>query len=157
MKRNITILIILFVCFITGCKTKTIYYPVERKTTITETLRDTVIDVRLEHIRDSVITPDTTSRLSNKYAYSSARLISGMLHHTLSTWPDALIPVEVKYIDRLQIDSIPAPYPVEVPVYIDKEPTWWQKARMRLGEAFLVAITAALIYAAGKLIKRKFI
>ena len=153
MKRIAAYLIIAFAC-LTACKVKTIYVPVETKTVITETVRDTIVDVRIEYIRDSVITPDTISFLSNIYAYSSAEWRNGLLHHVLSTCPDALIPVNIKYIDRLRIDSIPAPYPVEVPVYVENPLSWWQKARIKLGEVLLIIIGIGIAYLAWKLIKK---
>ncbi len=68
MKYLVPILFILFV----GC-TKKIYVPVNSYHTITETLHDTIIDVKLDVIRDSIITDDTISVLSNKYSKTTAK------------------------------------------------------------------------------------
>jgi len=88
MVRNLIIFIV-FVCILSGCRIKTIYVPVERRTIETVTLIDTIVEIKIEHIRDTVAIPDTISFLSNKYTFSWAEWKDGLLRHSLSTWPDA--------------------------------------------------------------------
>lgn len=146
MKKNevrdkdiaITVVIVLLILWylLSGCKAKTIYVPVQSTTTITETIRDTVLDVRLQVFRDSVTVSDTVSRLDNKYAYSAAVWSSGRLSHTLGV-KDVKIPVEIQYKEITRVDSLAVPYPVveEVIVYRLK---WFQEALMWLGVILLV-------------------
>ena len=59
----------------TAVKTVKEYVPVERIVKETVTVRDTVVNVRIEQVRDSVVIPlarDTASFLENAYAYSCA-------------------------------------------------------------------------------------
>lgn len=57
-----------------------------------------------------------------------------------------------KFVERLRtdtvyrsrIDSVPVPYPVEK--YIEKKLSWWQKAKMNLGLAFIGLLVAAAAY-----------
>jgi hypothetical protein len=146
MKEIIIDLLIVFLfCALTSCKTKTVYVPVERVHTETVTVKDTIIDVRLEHIRDSVTVPDSTSYLTNKYAYSWAAIVDGMLTHSLGTWPGN-IPVEVKYVERVTRDSIPVPYEVRVIEYKEKALTFWQDVRMTIGDISIILIIIAIGY-----------
>lgn len=129
-----------------GCKTKTVYVPVKQITRETVTMRDTIFDTKLEYYRDTVVTPDTVSFLSNPYGFTWAETKGGKLHHSLSSWPDSSISVRTHYIERILTDSIPAPYAVEVPVYREKELSIWQKIRIRLGELCLVFLIVGLVY-----------
>ncbi len=131
----------------TACRTKTIYVPVRQTSVEVVTLRDTVVHTRLDYYRDTIVTPDTLSFLSNPYGYSWAESKDGMLHHSLAVWPDTTLPVRVQYVERWRIDSIPAPYPVEVPVTITKPLSRWAALRMRLGEGALLACLAFVVFA----------
>lgn len=105
--------------FLGGCGVQRIQYmPIERTRTITETKIDTVVQVEIERIRDSVVTADTLSVLSNRYATSTAAVSRGLLHHSLRT-TEAKLDVPVQYVERIVYDSIP--YPFEV-VRIVKDP-----------------------------------
>jgi hypothetical protein len=140
MKETIIDLTIVFLfCMLTSCGTKNVYVPVDRVHTETVTLKDTVVDVKLEYIRDSVTVPDSTSYLSNRYAYSWAAMKGGLLTHSLGTW-QASIPVEVQYIDRTITDSVPLPYEVKVYEYREKSLSWWQRARMTIGDISIILI-----------------
>lgn len=149
-KIVIAVLCLFFLCLLLGCKTKTVYVPVKETSVETVTIRDTIIEMRLEYIRDSVVTSDSLSLLSNRYAYSYAEMKEGQLHHSLSTWPDAILPVKVQYIDRLRVDSIPAPYPVEVIRKVEKDLNWWHQLRMRIGEIAFVFVILGVIYLSAK-------
>jgi hypothetical protein len=139
-------IIIVFLFFLLiSCKTKMVYVPVERVRTETVTLKDTIVDVRLELIRDSVTVPDSVSYLTNKYAYSWAGMKDGVLSHSLSTWGTP-IPVEVKYVEKLIVDSVPVPYEVKVIEYRDKPLTAWQKVRMYIGGVSIILIFVIIGY-----------
>ena len=56
------------ILLIFSCKTR--YVPVEIKTTETVEVHDTTITERLVPYKDSIAVRDTTSFLSNPYAYS---------------------------------------------------------------------------------------
>lgn len=135
---------------LTGCKVKTVYVPVQSVTTVTETVRDTVLDVRLISYKDSVTVIDTLSYLENKYAYSSAIWSSGRLSHSLGIKP-INIPVNIQYKEIVRTDSIPVPYPVPGPEKIVYRLRWWQEVLMWLGVAFV----AFLILEIGRLVLRK--
>lgn len=129
-----------------GCRTKTVYVPVKQTHLETVTFRDTIVDTRLDYYRDTIVTPDTISFLANPYGYSWAEAKEGRLHHSLSSWPDTFLPVRTQYIEKIRLDSIPAPYPVEVTVYKEKEFSLWQKARMRFGEFALIGLLLVMGY-----------
>lgn len=140
-----------FVCLVSCRSVK--YVPVESHDS-------TRIETRTEvvYVTDSIyitipeqsaerVTGDNVSILENDFAISVARIDSaGMLHHTLDSKPQEL-PVEVEK-KEVRTDSVvyiekhvPQPYPVEVEV--EKELTWWQQARMKLGTFAIVAIVSA--------------
>lgn len=147
--RNTMLLVILaaaafiamFVIF-SGCSRKA-YVPVERTRTVTETLVDTVIEIRLERKTDTVTVEaygrDTSSYLANGLFYSHASWKGGKLGHSLGTLPGAGLKdtVKIRYIHTT--DSIP--YPVEV----EKELTLWQKTKMEYG-GFAMGVAAALAF-----------
>lgn len=150
MKKGIIIYFILICSIFQGCKTKTVYVPVKEKSIEILTIRDTILNTKLDYFRDTVITPDTISFLSNRYGFTWAEAKNGKLHHSLTTWPDTLIPVSTHYIERQRIDSIPAPYPVEVTIYREKELSIWQTIRIRVGEIGIIAIIIIALLIARK-------
>ena len=101
--------------------------------------------VELPAIVERIATPDTTSTLENTYAKSEATVTAGILRHSLETKP-AKVPVEVKtqivyrdslvYKDRIETRT----------VEVERELTAWQKAKMKLGIAFLALIIITLLY-----------
>lgn len=112
-----TILIIigvaLFMLALISCKTKRIYIPIKTVVKETEIVRDTIIDIQLEVIRDSVVVSDTISVLENKYASSMAKFTQGNLHHTLKT-KDVKVPIEVQYVEKIAIKEVEVPIEVEI-------------------------------------------
>lgn len=135
------VFVLLFVCF-SGCSRK-VYVPVERTTTVTEFLRDTVVEVRLKEVHDTVtIEPegrDTTSYLKNGTHFSHVTWKDGKLGHSLGTLPDASIKDTMKVKHIIIRDSIP--YPVQVEV--EKKLTWWQRQKIEYGG---VAIGVAVFF-----------
>lgn len=130
--------IILFVMF-SGCSRK-VYVPVHRTTTVTELLRDTVVEVMLETVHDTVtVHPsgrDTASYLQDGTHFSHATWKNGMLGHSLGTLPGAAVLGTIPVRHVIIRDSIP--YPVE----IEKELTWWQQAKMEYGGMAMGAAAA---------------
>lgn len=100
MKR----LLIFSAILLSGCAPKIVYVPTETIRTVTEIVHDTTIQVKLDVIRDSVAVSDTFSRLSNKYAYSTAEWHSGLLNHSL-TIKDVAIPVRIQYVNKTIHDT----------------------------------------------------
>ena len=125
------VFLLLFVLF-SGC-TRRVYVPVERTTTVTEILRDTVVALRLKQVHDTVtiesLGRDTTSYLENGTHFSRATWKDGKLGHSLGTLPDASVKdtLQVKYV--IVRDSIPYPVPVEV----EKKLTWWEQQKLEYG------------------------
>ena len=147
-----------FICFLmwlilAGCngpKVVTEYVTVENRTTETIIVRDTVLEVKLIQSRDSVVTPDTVSTLQNPYCISTAGVKDGLLLHTLATKAGAKASGEVKYKERIIVDSIP--YPVEVPgptQYIEHNASWWETTFMVIG----MVVSALLIISLLKRLK----
>lgn len=100
--------------------------------------------VELPAIVERVATPDTTSTLENTYAKSEATVTAGILRHSLETKP-AKVPVEVKtqivYRDSLVYNDRVETQTIEV----ERQLSWWQQTKMRLGVAFLISLAIALI------------
>lgn len=90
-------LLIFFAVLLFSCAKRIVYVPYETIRTEKVTVHDTLIDVQLVPIRDSVSVRDTFSLLSNKYSYSSATWHSGLLNHSLVI-KDISIPVRVQYV-----------------------------------------------------------
>lgn len=90
------------------------------------------------------VTKDSVSHLENDYAISDARVnADGTLSHELRTKPQAKpVPAE-KTVERR--DSIVyVDKKVEVPVFLEKDLSHWQKIKMNLG-GFAVALTVIAI------------
>lgn len=128
---KVAFMLVGIVLLVAACGRK-IYIPVEKTVTVTETVRDTVVQVQLEKEYMKVITPDTTSTVETKYARSTATYHgqSGLLEHDIENKQDS-IPVKVVYKDREVIKEVPAPYPVEVEKKVEvpkRMPLrWWEK------------------------------
>lgn len=138
MKRIIGL--ILFVLLLSSCRTK--YIPMESKVTVTETIRDTVVEIRIEkeYVKQSV--PDTTSTVETKYARSTAvwHGNTGVLEHAIENKPDS-VKVILQYKDRTIEVEKPVPYPVEKKVYVDKPVRmplrWYERILQYFGAAAL--------------------
>lgn len=141
--------IILFVSVFYSCKS-TKYIPVESVRIDSVSIKDTVFEVTLVPYKDSVSTPDSTSFLSNKYAYSWARYSNGVLQHSLGIWPFAVTTIKVPYFMERYI-YIENPTVVEV----EKELSRWQKLKIELGGYAIGMIIATIIALIGWLIYKK--
>ena len=81
---KVAFMLVGIVLLVAACSRK-IYIPVEKTVTVTETVRDTVVQVQLEKEYVKVITPDTTSTVETKYARSTATYHGEpLLTHTLT-------------------------------------------------------------------------
>lgn len=133
-------LIILFsALLIMGCS-RTIYVPVESKITTIETVRDTIVDVRIERETVMQTVQDTTSTVETKYARSVATWHGGALDHSITN-KEGAIATPIQYIDREVTVEKPAPYPVEVEVEVDRPVRmplrWYERVLQTLGIALL--------------------
>lgn len=137
---NRLLYLVCLILALTSCWAK--YIPVEKKVTVTETVRDTVVKVRTEKEYVKQTVPDTTSTVETKYARSTAvwHGDTGMLEHTIENKPDS-IEVTVQYVDRRVEVEKPVPYPVERTVYKDKPVRmplrWYERILQYLGAAVL--------------------
>lgn len=130
MKARILLLLPLLLM---GCRSVK-YVPVV--TTQTDTLMIT------KHERDSIWLQDST------HVHEYQR--HDTLYMEVLRW-------RTKYIERqthdtiyqATHDTIPHPYPVEVEV--ERKLTWWQKARMKMGEALLALLAGGAVIALLKL------
>lgn len=146
MKRFLPILLLLSA---TACGT------VRRLPSVTDSTR---VEVRVERefvhdtawvelpvIIEKMATLDTASVLENKYAKSEAVVSRGVLHHSLQTKPvrePVIVQNEIVYRDSLVYrDRV-----VREDVYIEKELTWWQRFRLKLGTVSLILIVIAILY-----------
>lgn len=128
------------IALLVGCgSTKIEYVPVETIKTITETLRDTIVDVRLVPYKEEVETEADSSYLENPYAYSFAFWDGLKLRHSLGIF-DKPIPSRVQYLDRIVEIEVEKPYPVKGDtVYVNKL-SWWQSTLVALGVLMVIQI-----------------
>lgn len=121
--------------------------PMKETITETTTVHDTMFMEKLVPYRDSISKRDTSSFLSNPYAYSWAVWDNGILHHSLGIWPNAVLIVKVpNFIDRTKVIDRPVPYEVEKKVYIEKELSWWQSFLIWSGKVAWLLIIPLLVY-----------
>ncbi len=136
-----TLIIVLAMAILTGCKTtkptpppKIPIVPIETNTDTkiihTETIDTAFIDIPPQSAERT--TPGKTSHLETEYAESDAKINEdGTLTHTLANKPGKK-PVPVKNTtDTVYVDTaVEVPVPVEVPVEVERELTAWQKTRL---------------------------
>lgn len=136
---KVKLFLIIWVLSLVSCKTKQIPVFVERVVKDSIVVRDTIQEVLLEPYYEEISTKDTVSYLTNKYAYSEAKINNNELYHNLGIWQT---PIGIKTIKLTEYKLIkePVPYEVEKIVKIEKNLTWWQKIRMRIGEIALLFI-----------------
>ena len=112
--------------------------------TVVERVVDTAY-VELPVIVEKVATLDTASVLDNKYAKSEAIVSGGVLTHSLATKPvrePVKVEKEIVYRDSLVYrDRV-----VKEDIYIEKELTFWQKFRLKLGSWTIVLIVISTLY-----------
>ena len=112
------------------------------------------VEVPIPTIIERNTTRDTSSHLENQYAQSDARInIDGSLTHTLETKPQTLqaeAQVKIEYRDSIVIQDRFDENTVEVEV--EKELTWWQSFKMKVGGWAIGILLLALIYLIVRLI-----
>ena len=112
--------------------------------TVVERVVDTAY-VELPVIVEKVATLDTASVLENKYAKSEAIVSGGVLTHSLATKPvrePVKVEKEIVYRDSLVYrDRV-----IKEDIYIEKELTFWQKFRLKLGSWTIVLIVISILY-----------
>ena len=132
---------------LSSCKTRTVYMPFETKVVDSVIYHDTAFQEKLIPYKDSISTRDTTSFLSNPYAYSYAGLKDGFLYHSLGIYPFATVRINVPYfVEKIRRIETPKPYPVE------RELSWWEKTKMDIGGYAIVAIVITILIVVVKLV-----
>lgn len=106
------VLLLIWCSILTSCCTVKKTVPItnnqEIRTEIKEVLRDTIITIEIEKevVREVIKQPqDTISKLSTKYATSTAQLNNGVLTHTLQN-KQTDIPTKIVYKDIVHTDSV---------------------------------------------------
>lgn len=129
------------------------------RTVITDRViyRDTVIHVPVPAESDKAVLQDTdTSFLRTSLAESEAFVSGGKLHHSLRNRSEQLQPINLKLPEKiLQTDNFLMKQQT-VTVEVERELTRWQKMLQALGLGTFVALCAALLYMAIRIV-RKFI
>lgn len=129
------IAMLLLMALLSGCGSTQVV-EVERVRT------DTVMVTR--NIRDSVYLKDSV--FVNRYERGETVFVEKERWRT--RWVDHLAH-DTMYISR--VDSVPVGYPVTE--YVERELTWWQKARMHTGEAVMLVVVAGGVWGA---VRRRF-
>lgn len=127
MKKYVIIAIV-FLVF--GCKTQKPIYITEYQTqTITEILKDTIIDVQIKEMYIENKTKDTLSELSTNNAFSRALWSNGILFHSLEQ--KGVQPTKIVYKDRIVVDSI---YKSVLEIKeVEKKLGWWDNMFIWIG------------------------
>ena len=94
-----------------GCAPRIVYkdVPIEIVKFDSVAYHDTIVNVKLEVIKDSITVKEDSSFLSNKYAYSYAKYDSIGLHHSLGIFQNTVhpivinLPTKTKYIEKQKI------------------------------------------------------
>ena len=123
--------------FIVGCKTQKPIYITEYQTqTITEILKDTIIDVQIKEMYIENKTKDTLSELSTSNAFSRALWSNGILFHSLEQ--KGVQPTKIVYKDRIVVDSI---YKSVLEIKeVEKKLGWWQNMFIWIGRTLFWAL-----------------
>lgn len=136
------IIIIAAIIMLASCKTRTavITVPEVRTDTtyITKTQRDSI------YLHDSI--------------YVSEKQMGDTILLTTTKWLTKYVERQVR--DTLYYathDTITEVYPVEVVKEVPKQLSWWQRARLALGNLMLILIAASVLYAAWKIYRKIYI
>lgn len=119
------IIILAAVAMLAGCRTT-------KYVTVPEQHTDTVY--QLKQMRDSIYLHDST--FVREYVNGdTVRIVTEMWHtRDRDRW-------RTDTVYRSRVDSVPVPY--EVVKEVPRELTWWQQARIHMGELLLALIAAA--------------
>ena len=139
MKKYIIIAIV-FLVF--GCKTQKPIYITEYQTqTITEILKDTIIDVQIKEMYIENKTKDTLSILSTNNAFSRAFWSNGILFHSLEQ--NGVQPTRIVYKDRIVVDSIYKS--VLETKEVEKKLGWWDNMFIWIGRTLFWALIIGFV------------
>ena len=101
--KKILLLFILILFY--GCKTPKIITVTEYQNhTITEYIKDTIIDVQIKEMFIEKQTKDTSSELSTNNAFSRALWSNGTLYHSLEQ--KGVQPTKITYKEKIITDTI---------------------------------------------------
>ena len=139
MKANQLLWVVLLLSTLIGCRTKQVPVFIERVVKDSIVIRDTIQQVKLEPYFEEKETSDTLSYLSNKYAYSEARVSNNKLYHSLGIW-DKLIGVTTLKITEYKTIKEPVPYEVEKVVKVEKKLSIWQRLSITAGNIFVILL-----------------
>jgi len=139
MKKYVIIAIIFLVV---GCKTQKPIYITEYQTqTITEILKDTIIDVQIKEMYIENKTKDTLSILSTNNAFSRALWSNGILFHSLEQ--KGIQPTKIAYKDRIVVDST---YKGGLEIKeVEKKLGWWDNMFIWIGRTLFWAVIIGLV------------
>ena len=136
--------IVLCMWLFQGCtpQKEIVYVPSVKTVTVETIVHDTIIETKLDEQYAERETRDTTSHLSNKYAYSDASISGGVLHHTLGIHPGASVQKEVQTKTEIitLIDSIPYPVEVKEIEYVERKLNFIEKFLMGIGVIALLGL-----------------
>ena len=166
-KRQDNILVFLFLCLLiygllcmSGCSVKRAALCTHSdciKTVTTERIvyRDTAIYIPMPTESEKTMTQDTdTSFLQTSLAESEAFVSGGRLHHFLRNKNKLLQPVNVKIPEKVVRTTNSRLATRTVTVEVERELTRWQKLLQALGLGTFVALCAALLYMAVRIVRK---
>lgn len=131
------ILIFLAVLIVTGCKTH------EKVVTVTQLHTDTIWQKQV--VRDSVRVHDSV--------YVKEWMRGDTVFVDRAVWHTAIQDrLRVDTVYKSRVDSVPVPYPVER--LVERQLTWWQKARMKGGEVLIGILAGAAGFGLWRLKRR---
>ena len=136
---KIKLFLIITALSLVSCKTKQIPVFIEKEVIKETIVTDTIVEVKLEPQFKEQESITDSSFISNTIAYSSAKWSNGKMYHSLGIYPNSLFVNTIKLTEYKLIKE-PVPYEVEKIIKIEKNLTWWQKIRMRIGEIALLFI-----------------
>lgn len=139
MKANQLLWVVLLLSTLIGCRTKQVPVFIERVVKDSIVIRDTIQQVKLEPYFEEKETSDTLSYLSNKYAYSEARVSNNKLYHSLGIW-DKFIGVTTLKITEYKTIKEPVPYEVEKIVKVEKKLSIWQRLSITVGNIVVILL-----------------
>ena len=117
--------------------------------------RDTVIYVPVPAESEKVVLQDTdTSILRTSLAESEAFVSGGELHHSLKNRSHIVQPVKLRLVDRVWSTTYFRMKSDTVTVEVERELTRWQKLLQALGLGTFVALCAALLYMAVRIVRK---
>ena len=140
-------IILLVLAAFCGCSAvdKTVYIPVVKTVEVQTVVRDTIVETELVEYYTERETRDTSSYLTNPFAFSQATVTNGTLIHSLGIHPDATVKQKLPVTERIVtiVDSIPYPVPVPGPTeYIEHEPSPIERTLMWAGAISIIAAAA---------------